>query len=215
MSKLLAILFVGITFIASAQEKKFNFGVSASLDWNSYAFSEEPGQLNAISYRGRLGYSTGFVVKFKLSDQFSLRSGLSYSRKAFAEVTDYSKLNPQDPLLKDKKSKSIFVNHFIEVPLYVHYYVTQANTSYALLGVISSSRFSYEYKGTPPNSVYDGIKYNRHLLAAAFGWGFQFNLNMHSLAIEPQFRYYVTEVHDKWLTKNPVYFGVEVSLLKL
>lgn len=73
MRKLFSLLFMGVSFVASAQEKKRAFGLATSVGFNSYALVDQRYKSNDTY--GRLGSSAGSTMTIAPSNKFSIRGG--------------------------------------------------------------------------------------------------------------------------------------------
>jgi hypothetical protein len=219
MKKLLTVLFVLACLVASAQEKKTLFGITSSVDLNSYALIDDFDG-TWLKYKGRLSYSVGFLIRQEISERFFVKAGLLYSNKAFSEILDmekYAAIHQGDPLVYGKEDiKIIHSNRFIDLPVDFQFHRRGRETSvYPILGVVNSFRIGYSNKGNALNDHYEGFRYNDYLLAMKMGLGVQIRGEKMMLMVEPQVRFYLNKVHETWIDKNPVYAGVEVSLFRL
>ena len=116
--RIIALLF--ILFYSSqiaAQNRKFNLGLSSSIDYNSYMLVDDFG---LFDLRGKINYSGGVVIKYNLNERIAIASRILYSTKNFKSEFDYSKFRvivPNDPLLPEGDTRIEFINHYLDIPL--------------------------------------------------------------------------------------------------
>ena len=221
---ILCLTFLVVTFTCLGQNKKTNFGASASLDLHSYIFVNNYGVFkDFVRYKGIPGYSLGFIARTKISRKILFKYGFLYSSKKFVEVSDFNKfraIHPDDPFLisstpKDQKIR--YASNFLDIPLdlQLHPINEKKVTVYPLMGLNHSFRVRYSTREENVLQKPNDITYNKYLLSAKVGLGVQVKKEKYALLIEPQVRFYLTEVHEQWLTENPVFAGLEVAILKL
>jgi hypothetical protein len=198
------------------QNKRWTLGASTSLDLNSHMFSDNFG---ALVYSGKLGYSLGFVAKYKVSDKVWARMRLLYSSKNRAESFDlnvYRMVNPFDPLIISS-NEITYTNNVIELPIEAGYKIGGNGKMklYGVIGLTNTMRInnSYSSSNTFPLSPNTRSKYYPYILGTKAGIGFLFSLGKVGMYIEPQTRFYITTVDDQ--SPNPVQFSLDVQVLKL
>jgi hypothetical protein len=217
--KLLSVFLFFTAFNSFGQTKKAFFGASISADWNTYLLVQDQG---AFDYKGRPNFSAGALMRYHLSNQFSLDGGLYFSTKNYKEKIDFSKylaITPEDPLLTGGKTAQILHNQqFLDIPVALNYnFIRNNQTDYYLsLGVVGSTLLSYQHKGSSKglDKLSNNIPYNDFLGSIKIGIGTFLKTDKFGVNVEPQIRWFITEVHKEAIKENPVHVGIQVSVLK-
>lgn len=203
-------------FSGKVLAQDLSIGISASFDYNAYWFANYEEKKDNIKYTGRPGYSIGATIKIDVNSSIFLKSGIFYSAKNYSEVVQDYRVIPGNPSPNyDGPYKSKFSSKFLELPIDVSFRIKSNENlnTYFLVGLINSYRVGYSSKKYFSVLNYT-IEYSKYLLAVKTGIGVLANLKKNKILIEPQLRYYITQVHEEeYLSKNPFYMGIEVSYL--
>src|SRR5690349_474154 len=80
------------------QINKLKFGLSSSLDFNSYSFVDYDPFEEILTYKGVTSYSAGIILRQEISRKIFIKSGLYYSSKTFSETIHPDQFDT-DPLI--------------------------------------------------------------------------------------------------------------------
>jgi hypothetical protein len=203
--------------VVSAQSRKVNFGVSSSFDWNSYLLVDDESTLGDNKLQGRAGFSVGPFVRFRLSDRVTLDAGVSYSSKSLKRTVVSRPIDPEDPIVRGDVGTTIFHHGFLDIPVEVNITFAKAGTCsfYWSGGVVHSFLLHYNVDHDGYYDIGNYSYYKKFFVSAKTGVGFLVKFDKVALSIEPQVRYYITQVHESSPEDKPMHFGLEVAVLKL
>ena len=204
---------------ASFAQSKFAYGTSISIDHDSYLLVSHDG---AVTFHGQIGFSAGFIARRKIADRAFLKTGFFLSQKSYIHRADPRKFNSNsvtsDPGIINGSIDSKVSSPFITVPvdLQFHLHPEKKITVYPLVGLVHSFRFGKDsrYYTAADYDFFQLIGYNKYFLGVKTGVGFQLNLEKIGFSVEPQMRVYLNKVHDWFPEKNPIFIGMEFSVLK-
>src|SRR6187551_1520516 len=144
-------LIFGLAFLlgcltCTGQTKRTMFGLSSSLDFNSYS-SVHNGLDELLTFKGVVSYSAGVILRHELTDKIVVKSGLYYSGKSFYE-TIHPYNDPDDPLIISEDFKIIHASKFIDLPMdfQLHLKPERKVGVYPLVGLVNSFRIGYKLK---------------------------------------------------------------------
>ncbi len=231
--------FLLIAFLASytlyAQEgstgSKISVGFRFSPDYNFRTISSnENGGGTDLTVKsrndrevGKIGYSTGLSIAFKLSDRAALETGLQYSNKGYQTKTMdlIFEGDPTNPLLP-AKSTFHYSYQYIGVPLKMNLFFGYGNLRFVSgIGVTTNflmnvqTRGNYEYpdgkKETTKSKSTDG--FNKIDVSPMISLGIDYKLsNTIHLRAEPTFRYGILKTTSTPITENLWNAGVNLGI---
>lgn len=195
--------------------KCLSFGISFSPDYayralNSDNKSDFVGLTNDYEFP-RFGFTTGVITAYKISNKFSLESGLQFSDKGYKfKITHYDWVTPNslienqtnnDPLLP---VEVLIQDHFyfLCVPVKGVYYITQNKLRFFISGGISTdflvaakekSMITYKNTSTESKKNIAIEEFNRIEFTGLAGFGIEYKISKQiNIQIEPEFRYSFT-----------------------
>lgn len=208
-------MLVGSLVSLKAQNSNLIFGISSSIDFNSYAFVDDSGP---VDYQLKFNYSAGFVLKYAINDRLTATTKALYATKNFEESIDlnsYQTIHPSDLSLLSGNFIIAYKNTYVDIPFELNY---RLNPEYktgmiVCFGVVNSFLIDYSTKMENSFLIEPLKKYNDYLLGVKLGFGLLFDIGQLGLQIEPQIKYYLTEVHNSYPDSNPIHFGIELQIL--
>ena len=204
-----------LLFLLSARlfaQPKFAMGIKTGC--STYAFvNPKTDQLYTPYYIGKFNYNFGYLVFFKLTGRFFLNSGFNWANKSVNVKWSY--------LVKD----SLYQEHeldiqgtvdqvYLEMPVNVFYFFSDASRFYCSVGAIPSFRFNGEnFFGHPE------FDFNEALVLLKASAGYYLKYHGTFIFISPEAGMFVTKIykdkpHYHWETTHvqPLYSGIDLQL---
>ncbi|MBN2637302.1 MAG: outer membrane beta-barrel protein [Prolixibacteraceae bacterium] len=222
-------LFINGQNSESQTSKKLSFGVNFSPDYSYRRLYQENDEHNFVDYRNeiedpRLGFTTGLVAYYQISNRFTFESGIQFSDKGekskFTRWIVSSGNSATDPAFT-VKSKSFNHYYYLGVPIKLNYFLLQKQFRLFISGGISTDfflsgkikyidEFNDRTERGSENMDYDFNIINFVGLASL---GIERDISTKlSLRVEPTFRYSFTPVAIAPMERYPYSFGANVVL---
>ena len=241
MRKLFILLAV-LTFINSnGQDKKkqedhqnFSIGFSFSPNYNYRTLeNKDAGSVGEMIIdnrnkfeTGKLGFSTGANVNFKLTRKFELQTGLFYSDKGYKtskQPLDFPSPSPDEPTHFSAK----YYENYLDIPLKLNYISGKGRLKF-IAGAGLSANFFLNASGKTTLFYSDGreeergkkssiVDYKKFNISALASSGLEYKLKENIfLRAEPTFRYGLLKIVDQPITERLWNVGLNVGVyLKL
>jgi hypothetical protein len=216
-TKIFVVIFCLGSIVLNAQDNRLAFGVSASLDRNSYFAVKDVGP---VDFKGRNNYSVGIIFRYSVTERITLSTKALYSTKNFkTELHDYyAPIQGGDPVIIDDPELD-YSNSFIDLPIEFNYKLNKGNKVeiFGVAGFVNSFQVAHknEHVDIAELDNQDAKTYQDYLLSTKFGTGFLFKSKKIGIYLEPQVRFYITKVHQGWPEERPIHFGLELQILKI
>ena len=191
-----------------AQNSKFSLGVMSSLDFYKYKYNDN---LNtSLKVENFPCYHLGLKVQYDFNENFSLRSGISFSKIKYKwSFAPFIAVQQDDPILIDSTDYLIDRIYFINIPLMLGYTVySKGNFKFTpSFGYILNFRYNFnntQYSNSRTNSQEIKTIYAYQSLQLNLGCEYLFAKKF-LLTFEPYLNYKFKREIDNGFVVPPLY----------
>lgn len=211
-------LFVLILFISisvASQDKSLAVGVFGSSEVNNYFFEETPTNRD-YDYNSLIGYSFGLNVKYFISDDIIIESGIGIAHEGFNYFYNFNNPNPNINVISPIKTE-VKVN-YLRVPVKSGtkvFKIWKLDFRPSLAAIfdfnISEKENTFLDNGTAAETDFIRTEINKFLLSLGLDFGVEFHKEDYSIVLTPFIYKRLKALNEDLMETGRFSYGVNIG----